>query len=80
VDPARIIDVAGQVTLDAAGRRFALAPLGDREYRFVGWSQARTLQLTATAVLARSRHGRDVTTRTLPLTSRSLQGVRPWPR
>lgn len=46
--------------LTAGSRIFALAPAGDGEYRFTGWSEQRTLQPSDRRVLLRARRGHAV--------------------
>lgn len=60
LQPARVTQDAGQLTLTAAGRTFALNPVGLGEYRFAGWSEQRTLQLAPDGVLLRVRRGRTL--------------------
>lgn len=66
---AHVAEVGGQLTLTAADRVFALTSVGPDEYRFVGWSEERTLQLAADGVLLRQRRGRVLHQRHLPATA-----------
>ncbi|GAA3756688.1 preATP grasp domain-containing protein [Salinactinospora qingdaonensis] len=53
---ARVEAVAEQWRLTVPdGRTFALVHLGDREFRFCGWSEQRTLQLRGSDALLRAR-------------------------
>lgn len=65
--PARITTggAGGRLT-SADGRAFALVHLGDGEFRFVGWSQQRTLHVRHEAVTLRTRTGRAAAQLTLP--------------
>lgn len=70
LQPGRITaSKTGQCVLTANGRTFALAPVGDGEYRFAGWSEQRTLQLTDNGVLLRARRGRTLQERHIVTTT-----------
>ncbi|MGQ0773177.1 MAG: aspartyl/asparaginyl beta-hydroxylase domain-containing protein [Pseudonocardiales bacterium] len=69
LQPAQVADVDGQVTLTAADRVLALAPVGAGEYRFAGWGEQRTVAFAADGVRLRTRQGRDVQEQHLPATA-----------
>lgn len=64
---AQVADVDGQVTLTAADRVLALAPVGPGEYRFAGWSEQRTVAFADHSVLLRTRQGSVIEERHLPV-------------
>ncbi|WP_395297229.1 aspartyl/asparaginyl beta-hydroxylase domain-containing protein [Kitasatospora hibisci] len=67
LEPAQITQQpGGQLTLTTAGRLLALAPTGDGEYRFAGWSEQRTLTPADDGVLLQVRRGRTTRNRHLP--------------
>ncbi|WP_158647655.1 aspartyl/asparaginyl beta-hydroxylase domain-containing protein [Actinoplanes sp. ATCC 53533] len=59
VQPAQLDAGPERATLAVAGRRFALVEVAAQEYRFAGWSEQRTIQLTVAGPLLHSRLGRD---------------------
>ncbi|WP_164836524.1 aspartyl/asparaginyl beta-hydroxylase domain-containing protein [Actinacidiphila soli] len=69
LQPATIDQISGELTLTTGGRVLALAAAGPNEYRFAGWSEQRTLQLTGDGVRLRVRGGRSFTERYLPATA-----------
>jgi hypothetical protein len=62
----QLTEADGHLILTTADRVFALVPVGRGEFRFAGWSEQRTLQLTDDGVVLRARHGRQLTERRLP--------------
>ncbi|MFG1953959.1 aspartyl/asparaginyl beta-hydroxylase domain-containing protein [Micromonospora sp. NPDC048830] len=73
LQPAQITFGGGNATLTAADRRFALASVGDGQYRFAGWSEQRSLQITSGGVVLRARCGRAVAEHCLPASTGALQ-------
>ncbi|MFD8259569.1 aspartyl/asparaginyl beta-hydroxylase domain-containing protein [Streptomyces griseoluteus] len=72
--PARIDRGAdGVLALTIAGRVFALTPVDDREFRFSGWSEQRTLQpdRDGNGLTLRARHGRALADRHVTAASRT---------
>lgn len=69
LQPGQIAAADGNLTVTAADRVLALAPVGPGEYRFAGWSEQRTLQVADDGVLLRVRHGRAIQERHLPATA-----------
>jgi hypothetical protein len=66
IQPVKITENGGVLTLATADRVFALASVGDGEYRFAGWSEQRTIQFTSDGVLLRTRRGHAVCEHHLP--------------
>jgi aspartate beta-hydroxylase len=58
LQPTQLSETDGLLTLTAADRVLALAPVGPDEYRFAGWSEQRTLEFTDDGVVLRVRRGR----------------------
>lgn len=69
LQPTTISLTAQRPMLTTEERVFALVWVGPAEYRFAGWSEQRTLQLTDDVVVLRVRHGRTLAERTLPATA-----------
>jgi aspartate beta-hydroxylase len=59
LQPAQLTVQDAALTLTTASRKLALTPAGPGEYRFVGWSEQRTLEPTSDAVTLRRRRGRE---------------------
>jgi hypothetical protein len=62
----RVSETDGHPTLTTPDRVFALAPVGPGEFRFAGWSEQRTLQVTANGIALRTRHGHQLAERRFP--------------
>ncbi|MDO0936603.1 aspartyl/asparaginyl beta-hydroxylase domain-containing protein [Streptomyces sp. DG2A-72] len=71
LQPVQLSEADGHLSLTTADRAFALVPVGQSEFRFAGWSEQRTLQLTDDGVVLRARHGRQLTERRLPAAART---------
>ena len=56
----------GAAQLTTNDGNYALVHVGEHEFRFTGWSEQRTLQLTPRDVVLRARRGASVTERRLP--------------
>lgn len=69
VQEALVTEADGQLVLIAGGRALALTPVGPGEYRFVGWSEQRTLKITADGLLLLARQGRAIQQHHLPSTA-----------
>jgi aspartate beta-hydroxylase len=61
----RITETHRHLTLTTGDRDFAMAPAGDGEYRFAGWSEQRTLRLADDGVRLYVRRGRTLSERHL---------------
>lgn len=63
----------GVLALRIAGRVFALVPATDREFRFSGWSEQRTLEpdCDGAGLMLRARNGRSLTDRHVTAASRT---------
>jgi aspartate beta-hydroxylase len=59
VRTAELVTDPGRATLTVDGRTYALIEVAAQEFRFAGWSEQRTIQLTAHGSLLHGRHGRD---------------------
>ncbi|UXX94196.1 aspartyl/asparaginyl beta-hydroxylase domain-containing protein [Streptomyces sp. AD2-2] len=66
LQPVQLSEADGHVSLTTADRTFALVAVGQREFRFAGWSEQRTLLVTDDGRVLRARHGRQLTERRLP--------------
>ncbi|MET8530030.1 aspartyl/asparaginyl beta-hydroxylase domain-containing protein [Micromonospora sp. NPDC005172] len=69
---ARVDAPDGRLTLSAAGRVFALTPVGPDEYRFAGWSEQRSLELTPGETVLYARRGRSREQHRLPVPANLL--------
>ncbi|MFK4222132.1 aspartyl/asparaginyl beta-hydroxylase domain-containing protein [Streptomyces sp. NPDC019890] len=66
LQPVQVTEADGHLSLTTADRAFALVPVGQSEFRFAGWSEQRTLQLTSAGVVLCARRGRQLAERRLP--------------
>ena len=71
LQPVQVSEADGHLSLTTTDRTFALVPVGQSEFRFAGWSEQRTLQLTDDGVVLRVRLGRRITERRLPVAASS---------
>jgi hypothetical protein len=70
LQPVQLDEQGSTLALRTASRVFALAPVGPRHYRFAGWSEQRTLELTTDALTLRTRRGRASHERRVTVESR----------